>query len=79
MQMPVLQITHTAVHEARRATGGTVAEVAAIEETNAHSAQRGVTRDARSCYSAAHDDQIERLLCCARPRGRAPRRREPGV
>ena len=77
MQMPMLQITHATVHQARRSAGSPIAEVAAIEESDLHSAQRGIARDAGPGDAAANDDQIEWLFCSARPRGRAPRRREP--
>jgi hypothetical protein len=79
VQMSMLEVSHTAVHEARGPAGRSAGKVFAFEKTYAQATERRVARDTNACDAATNDDKIEWLLGATHPGGRPPRRREPNA
>lgn len=59
MQMSVLEVADSAVHETRGAARRSAPEVSLVDESDAQAAQSRVTRDSRAGDPATDDEEIE--------------------
>jgi len=61
-ERPVLEVSQTAVDQARRPSARSAGEVGSLEQGGAEPAHRGVTRDAGAGDAAANDEHVDGRL-----------------
>ena len=59
VQMSVLEVSHTAMHEPRRPAGRSAREIALVDQPDRQAAHGGVAYDAGPRDSAADDERVE--------------------
>ncbi len=74
VELSVLEVAQSAVHEPRRAAAGATGEVLLLDERHVQPAHRRIPRDAGARHAATDDQHVEVIALqhiertCARPR-----------